>query len=143
MKTELIAGLFNWAVLLSGYADPGAQPALEFREHSFFVENACQGQECRVMGWYNDADVVYLDTRLEDLESTFARSLLVHEFVHYLQHHSGELEDYSCAQQISREREAYSIQRQYMAEVHGEAYFHMMRPALCRDESGDSPAGPN
>lgn len=144
MQLEAMAvALFHWAIVLSGYPDPGIQPALEYRPHEFFVENACLGIDCEVMGWYNDEDVVYLDARMRGLESTFAKSLLVHEFVHYLQDHSGELEPYSCAQQIWRERQAYAIQREYMAKVHGKAYFHLMRPAICQDPDKTLPQGPN
>jgi hypothetical protein len=126
-----IAALLSWAVTLSGYAEPDRPPQVEYRPHSFFVAEACGGQECEAVGWYNDAHVVYLDARLRGDYSTFIYSLMVHEFVHYLQHLSGKFDSHSCAHQIEREREAYAIQRIYMAEAHGEAQFQLMRPPLC------------
>lgn len=129
--TAIIAPLLSWAVLLSGYAEPTHPPSVEYRTHTFFVDQACGGQECSAVGWYNDAGVVYLDERLRRAEEVFVRSLVVHEFVHYLQHLSGKFDSLSCADQIVREREAYSIQRTYVAQAHGQPQFQLMRPPLC------------
>lgn len=129
--TATIAALLSWAVTLSGYPEPAQLPVLEYKPHSFFVEEACGGQECKAIGWYNDAGVVYLDARLRDKDDGFVRSLMVHEFVHYLQHLSGKFDSHSCSDQIQREREAYAIQRIYVAQAHGEAQFQLMRPPLC------------
>ncbi len=129
--TATIAALLSWAVVLSGYAEPERPPMLEYKPHHFFVEEACGGQDCKAVGWYNDAGVVYLDDRLRGQDDTFVRSLIVHEFVHYLQHLSGNFDSHSCADQITREREAYAIQRTYAAEADGEPQFQLMRPPLC------------
>jgi hypothetical protein len=129
--TANIAALLSWAVLLSGYTEPEQPPGLEYKPHTFFVEQACGGQECSAVGWYNDAGVVYLDDRLRGVDDTFTRSLIVHEFVHYLQHLSGRFDSHSCADHIMREREAYSVQRTYAAEADGEPQFQLMRPPLC------------
>lgn len=131
MTTATISALLSWAVMLSGYAEPDRAPAVEFKPHLFFVEQACGGQECEVVGWYNDADVVYLDNRMRGDDSSFVQSLVVHELVHFLQDRSGKYHSKSCADQIAREREAYAVQRSYMAEAHGEAQFQLMRPPLC------------
>ena len=48
------------------------------------------------------------------LESRFARSLVVHEFVHYLQHISGDFNAGTCESFVQREREAYSTQRDFI-----------------------------
>lgn len=131
--TPLIAPLLSWAVMLSGYAEPAKPPTLEYRPHTFFVEEACGGDECSAVGWYNDAGVVYLDERLRRANDVFVRSLVVHEFVHYLQHLSGKFDSLSCADQIIREREAYAVQRIYVAEAHGQPQFQLMRPPLCNN----------
>lgn len=39
--------------------------------------------------------------------SLFERSLLVHEFVRYLQHQSGQFTASTCESFVEREREAY------------------------------------
>lgn len=145
MDTATVAALLNWAVMLSGYAEPASPPEVEYKPHQFFVAEACGGEDCEAVGWYNDAHVVYLDQRLRGDETTFAYSLMVHEFVHYLQHLSGKFDSHSCAHQIEREREAYAIQRIYMAEAHGEPQFQLLRPPFCtpgitaRHENGSTP----
>jgi hypothetical protein len=133
--TATIAALLSWAVMLSGYPQPARPPTVEYKSHPFFVEQACGGQECKVIGWYNDKDVVYFDNRLRGDDSAFTQSLMVHELVHYLQNLSGKFDSHSCADQTTREHEAYAIQRRYMAEAHGEAQFQLMRPPLCTPET--------
>ncbi len=120
---ETIAVLLSWAVHLSSYPAPAEPPSVVYAPHSFFVENACRGKECKVLGWYDNKGVVYIDERLRDEDTSFTRSLLVHEFVHYLQDLSGKYDAGSCDDQIIREREAYAIQRAYVAEAYGEAAF--------------------
>ena len=109
--------LLSWASHLSGYPMPADVPEVRFEPHAFFVENVCGGKECKVVGWYNDADVVYIDVQYRSVEGRFATSLVVHEFTHYLQHKSQAFESQSCEDSISREREAYYVQNQYIIEA--------------------------
>lgn len=114
-RQDELTALLNWAAYLSGYETNGINPRLEFRSHQFFVDNACLGhQKCKVVGWYNDKGIVYIDDRLVSLESRFERSLVVHEFVHYLQHISGNFEAGTCEAFVQREREAYATQREFI-----------------------------
>jgi hypothetical protein len=111
---ELVA-LLNWAAYLSGYQTNGVNPQLQFRPHAFFVDNACGGNaKCKVVGWYNDQNIVYIDDRLDAVDSMFERSLVVHEFVHYLQHISGKFNSTTCEDFVQREREAYATQREFI-----------------------------
>ena len=98
--------LLSWAAHLSGYPMPADAPEVRFEQHGFFVENACGGKECKVVGWYNDADIVYIDAQYRNIEEGFASSLVVHEFAHYLQHQSGIYDSNSCEDSVRREREA-------------------------------------
>lgn len=45
------------------------------------------------------------------------RSLIVHELTHYLQDISGRFSAEDCNDHLAREREAYSIQRQYLNRI--------------------------
>ena len=54
MDKDLLATLLSWAATLSGYPPPGDLPELSFQPHSFFVDEVCNGRECRAVGWYND-----------------------------------------------------------------------------------------
>lgn len=128
MELEAIfAILLSWASHLSGYPMPSEPPEVRFEQHAFFVENVCGGNECNVVGWYNDADVVYIDERYQKVESGFATSLVVHEFTHFLQHKSGKFETYSCEDSVAREREAYYVQNRYIIE--GLASIETIRPS--------------
>ncbi len=114
-RHDELTALLNWAAYLSGYKTNGVNPKLEFRPQQFFIDNACQGnQKCKVVGWYNDEGTVYIDDRMTALESRFARSLVVHEFVHYLQHISGNFQAGTCESFVQREREAYATQREFI-----------------------------
>ena len=95
---------------------PPDPPEIQFEQHAFFVENVCAGRECNVVGWYNDADIVYIDEQYRDVESGFATSLIVHEFTHFLQHKSGTFVSNSCEDSVAREREAYDVQNRYIME---------------------------
>src|SRR5262245_464559 len=127
--------LLSWAVHLSGYPMPAEPPAIEFRPHSFFVRNVCGAKECNAVGWYNDQDIIYLDDRYEQDDSSFAHSLLVHEMVHYLQHQSGRFDSLSCDDSLVREREAYYVQNAYIVDA--EASIDRIKPAptSCRYET--------
>ncbi len=114
-RHDEMTALLNWAAHLSGYNTNGINPQLQFRPHRFFVDNACGGNaKCKVVGWYNDQNVVYIDDRLAAVDSMFERSLVVHEFVHYLQHISGKFDSVTCEDFVQREREAYATQREFI-----------------------------
>ena len=140
--------LLSWASHLSGYPMPPEPPEIRFEQHAFFVENVCGGKECYVIGWYNDADVVYIDEQYRNIEGAFATSLVVHEFTHYLQHKSGAFESLSCEDSVSREREAYYVQRLYMIEALARIDTILRRPISCNyinagtDTDGDQPIVP-
>jgi len=120
MDSHLIAVLLSWTVSLSGYPHPGTPPDVQYRPHSFFVEHACLGNEkCRVGGWYDDDGVVYIDENLRGQHDAMTRSLYVHEFTHYLQDLSGKFNKRNCDEHQKRERQAYSVQRQYLNKIAG------------------------
>jgi len=122
--TDLHAVLLSWAVTLSGYPAPAEPPVVVPKPHAFFVEKACHGQECRVLGWYAGGKELYVDETLDPENNLFASSIVVHEMVHYLQGvargddalRSGAAFTVapSCKQVVRWEREAYSVQREYI-----------------------------
>ena len=120
MDTELIAVLLSWTVKLSSYPHPGVPPEIVFKPHDFFVEQACAGNpKCGTVAWYDDEKVIYLDDRIKNNTDAFSRSVVVHELVHYLQDLSGEYKTMDCNLHAKREREAYSVQRQYLNKIAG------------------------
>jgi hypothetical protein len=111
--------LLSWASHLSGYPMPAEMPEVRFEQHEFFVENVCGSKECNVVGWYNDADIVYIDQKYRNIEDGFASGLVVHELTHYLQHKSEIYNSTSCEDSVQREREAYAVQNRYSIEILG------------------------
>jgi hypothetical protein len=121
---ELYATLLSWAVTLSGYPTPAQPPEVVRAPHSFFVDNACNHKECKVLGWYAGGRKLYVDDSLDLQDSLFADSIVVHEMVHYLQgvaRGDDTLKDGvafsetpSCKQLVHWEFEAYAVQREYI-----------------------------
>ena len=89
---ELYAILMSWAITLSGYSAPANQPEIVMAPHSYLVDAACAGRECKVLGWFPPGETIYLDNRLDPMQSVYASSILVHELVHFPQQQSGRLE---------------------------------------------------
>jgi len=123
---ETIAVLLGWAVQLSSYPMPDQPPRVEYRPQSFFIEEVCRSPRCRTLGWYDHKGTIYIDDRLRGRNDKFSNSLLVHEFVHYLQHQHENYDPANCDGHVRREREAYAIQREYVARAYGEAAFIRM-----------------
>ncbi|WP_280151501.1 hypothetical protein [Piscinibacter sp. XHJ-5] len=122
--SELYAALLSWAVTLSGYPAPEKPPNIVRQPHAFFVEKACNGRECKVLGWYAGGTDIFIDDRLDPEKDLLASSIVVHEMVHYLQSVArgdntptggaafGAMP--SCRQFIRWEYEAYGAQREYI-----------------------------
>lgn len=132
-KAEILLVLLNWAAHLSGY-DMQPVPPVKLVTHEWLVEHACYRKECHVVGWYNDTGVVFIDEAYSNLEDGFTSSLLVHEFVHYLQHKSGywHRTPMDCNKRVSREREAYAIQNRYIERVLATPMQVMPAPVFCQ-----------
>lgn len=121
---DLIAVLLSWAVTLSGYPMPTAEPEVVSVPHAFFVEHACGGHECKVYGWYAGGSKLYIDQKMDPRNDIIAASVVVHEMVHYLQGiaRNGGVpatgaafgERPGCLEAIGMEREAYGVQRDFL-----------------------------
>jgi hypothetical protein len=113
---ELYAVLLSWAVTLSGYPMPERPADVAKVSHAYLVDQACNGRECKVMGWFPPGHTIYVDDRLNPKDNLLAASIVVHEMVHHLQHEAGRIDPakWSCANAIQLEREAYSIQREFL-----------------------------
>lgn len=124
--------LLAWASNLSGYPLPEQVPRIYYRPRTFFVTQVCGGNACKAVGWYNDQNVIYLDEkyRYKD-QDDFANSLLLHELVHFLQHVSGKFDSLSCVDSLAREREAYAVQNDYLANVWYSFRFIAPKPVSC------------
>jgi hypothetical protein len=136
MDAHLLAVLLSWTVSLSSYTHPGEAPEIIFKPHSYFVDIACQGNEkCDAVAWYNNQGTIFLDDRLKGNTDAFTRSVVVHELVHYLQDISGKYPEMDCNLYSEREREAYSIQRQYLNKIAGKFVSMFVNYPPCHDHS--------
>ena len=139
MEAKLLAVLLSWTVSLSNYEHPGEAPEILFKPHPFFVDIACQGNEkCDAVAWYNNKGIIFLDNRLEGNTDAFTRSVVVHELVHYLQDSSGDFPKMDCELHAKREREAYSIQKQYLNKIAGRFVAMYTKYTPCYDYSTTS-----
>ena len=145
---ELYAGLFEWAVQLSGYPRPATTPNVAFVSQAFFNENACDHRECHVWGWYPNTgqDVIYVHEAVRELvqdgsdwRSLLAASIIVHEFTHYLQAAKRGFAPYQCQDAMELEREAYGVQNAYIVSYG--SYLHVglsMHNAGCGGSASES-----
>jgi len=122
--SDLYATLLSWAVTLSGFPAPAEPPVVIAMPHAFFVQQACHGKECKVLGWYAGGRNVYIDVTMDPQNSLFASSIVVHEMVHYLQgveRGDDQLKqgvafevEPTCEQSVHWEHQAYAVQREYI-----------------------------
>ncbi len=80
--TELYAILMSWAITLSGYCAPASQPEIVMAPHSYLVDAACAGRECKVLGWFPPGETIYLDNRLDPARGEQTLSALRQEVTH-------------------------------------------------------------
>jgi hypothetical protein len=122
-EDEILTGLLSWAVKLSRYPAPASAPKVEFVSQEFFYANACHHRKCHVWGWYPNTgkDVVYVHEAVRaliadgsDPKSLLAASIIVHEFIHYLQAVDRGFAPYKCEESLHLEREAYKMQSEYI-----------------------------
>lgn len=115
---ETIASLLIWASQLTGYGIPDQPVTVQIVSKEWMGQRACPSNpsRCRVMGLYDDNNIVYV---IEGLTWQAQDHILLHELVHYLQHHSGKYSLERCIDTVLREREAYHVQNLYIWHVQG------------------------
>lgn len=113
---EVLASLLIFAQSATGYALPEDPPRIAFAPHAELERAACS-RPCKIYGWYPRGKIIYLDDRLDPVHEVRARSILLHELVHYMQQVHGAFSGGSeCENWSRREREAYSVQARWLAE---------------------------
>lgn len=113
--SKLVAELLVAIQALSGYGAPAAAARVEFVPHERLEQEAC-GRPCEIYGWFPPGRTVYLDDRLDPLADPAARSILLHELVHFLQQEAGTFPPPGdCQTWLDREWQAYDIQIRWLA----------------------------
>jgi len=117
---DLLPELLNAIDHISKYAVPDTLPRVHRVPHKKIQELAC-GKECPALGAYKPGEGIYLDEALKPETNIFARSILLHELVHYVQDVSNELAGArECDRWYRREQEAYAIQKRFLMLVGSE-----------------------
>lgn len=116
--SALVADMFLTINLLSGYPVPEGQPAVTRVSRETMQAMICQGP-CAVRAFYTPEKGVYIDEKLNLADDYYARSVLMHELVHHLQHVAGRFEDLDtpCRRWKAKEVEAYEIQHKYLKKL--------------------------
>ena len=132
--TELLSGLIIWIVANSAYSDPNAMPTIRYQSETFFTEQVCQNSDthCAFRAYYQDGSnmIVLHEAYAETLDDARARSLLVHELVHYLQDTSGQWgAEKTCHSWLEREHEALRLQYLYLVKQTGNYHLYYPPPA--------------
>jgi hypothetical protein len=111
---QLLTELFTAIKMLSGYPMPATFPEVHQLPRAQLEARICQGG-CRVKGFYLKGEGVYIDQALDVKNDLPARSILLHELVHYVQGVTGKFDSLpACHGWYAREYEAYQIQNQYL-----------------------------
>lgn len=113
--------LLAWSLLLTGYEDPGGYPPVNFASEEELNHMICPSAPngCGIKGVYVDGQI-YLDSADDLKESVYARSILVHEIVHWLQDQQRDYPEYgqtACELANQREVEAYGVQNAYLRQA--------------------------
>ena len=112
---SLVAGLFVSIRILAGYPVPERLPDVTFVPQAELSRLLCTGN-CTVNGAFLPDRGVLISDKLDPISDPVARSVLLHELVHYQQELHRRFEDRpACERTILREREAYAVQNRYLA----------------------------
>ncbi len=135
-ERDEIRELMQWASDYTALPMPDTVPEIRLVPPEFFRETICQAVEhCEAQGWSpspevaerfgGEPNVIYLDHTLDIETNPYAKALLAHELVHYLQRESGAfgtVVSRNCVSFIQRESQAVLTQRAWLYE-HGVGEF--------------------
>ncbi len=135
LMNELVAAIHA----LAGYPVPASLPSVQLAPLAQMQAIVCRGP-CGVRGFYTPERGVFINESLDIKRNVVARSVLLHELVHYVQHVSGKFDGLhgDCYRWFMREREAYDIQNAYLRDNRESTRFHFESvPVMCRGEDDD------
>jgi hypothetical protein len=104
---------------------------------SLVQQYACQ-KPCGALAVYRAGEGVYLDESMEPETNVFARSVLLHELVHYVQDMNKELVDVrECERWYRREQEAYALQKRFLEIVGSQIRVAYSQGQACDSDTGE------
>lgn len=121
---------------LSKYPYPLELPMVRRVPHERIEELAC-GKKCAALAAYRSGEGIYIDESLKPETDIFARSVLLHELVHYVQDVANELASARpCDRWYRREQEAYAIQKRFLMLVGSQIRVGYSTGATCDHSEG-------
>jgi hypothetical protein len=118
----LVASLLKWVLKQPQFATqshaPPHPPVIRFLPQEDIARVIC-GEPCGARAYHLPDAGIFLDATLDPVNDMHARSILLHELVHHVQHtraRFGALAD--CERNRELEREAYWIQNEFLYEHH-------------------------
>jgi hypothetical protein len=132
---QLVPALLQAINHLSKYEMPQHLPAVHRAPHATVERLAC-GKPCAALAAYRPGEGIYIDEALRPETDIFARSVLLHELVHYLQDISHELASLRlCERWYRREQEAYAIQKRFLILVGSQTRVAYSAGSTCDHDS--------
>ena len=122
---NMVAGLLDFIGQTYEIYDPSSRqagiamlpvPEVHFISRSALVKKACPEGDCDPIGWFpNKGNIVYIAADQDVQRDLYARGILVHELVHYVQHTVGSpIANNKCLTWKAREMQAYGIQYHWL-----------------------------
>lgn len=132
---DLLPALLRAINQMSKYPLPKTLPPVYRVPHSKIEALVCT-QACAALATYRPGEGIYIDDGLKPESSIFARSVLLHELVHYLQDMTNELGGAKeCERWYRREQEAYAIQKRFLMLVGSQIRVAYSAGAACDPQS--------
>ncbi|MGD2139818.1 MAG: hypothetical protein PVH25_05445 [Burkholderiales bacterium] len=133
---DLVPALLLTIDHLSKYKMPHELPVVHRAPHEKIEQLAC-GKPCAALAAYRSGEGIFIDEALKPETEIFARSVLLHELVHYLQDVSRELESLRlCERWYRREQEAYAIQKRFLVLVGSQIRVAYSAGSSCDNDNG-------
>jgi len=131
---EVVASLFLAVSQLTDYPAPRELPPIHVLSEREMAQRLCAGP-CGVRAYYLDGQGVYLRDDLDIVDDLKARSILLHELVHHIQHETGRFAAMNaCERWLAREDEAYRVQNAYLSGLRTSLRFVFdYLPERCRE----------
>lgn len=134
---QLVPELLTAIDQLSKYAIPQELPGVHRVPHEKIEQLTCGGGKCAALAAYRPGEGIYIDEALEPETDIFARSVLLHELVHYVQDVANELASAeACDRWYRREQEAYAIQKRFLMLVGSQVRVAYSAASSCAQDKG-------
>ena len=137
---SLIGELFGVIHAIAGYPVPQNLPDVRLAPLAQLQAMVCRGP-CQVRAFYLPEHGIVVNEALDVKRDMVARSVLLHELVHHVQHLSGKFDNVStaCGRWFFREREAYEIQNVYLRDNReATRFFFDSVPFMCGDPAAET-----